>query len=187
MLVLSTWVVGHPPRSTLTDHANLIASQSTSKGVLGTDPRPGPQGDGCRGPRLAGIPQPCQERKRMRVQGWGIGTHAQPSILSEEIVLEFTKFLSNPLLFFSHFLKVFQEFWPKRGAGRRGNGKKIELNLNCHKCNECATRWGLWTLGEAGMCKNCRGSWGSVEMHDFYALKHWQQLWLLLLVNSLGL
>lgn len=40
-------------------------------------------------------------------------THIPP-VLSEKIVLKIMKFLSNHFLFFSHFLKVFQEFGSKK-------------------------------------------------------------------------
>lgn len=55
-----------------------------------------------------------QKRGCVRRRGEGGKTHALPSILSEKVVFKITKCLSNPFLFFSHFLKVFQEFWSKR-------------------------------------------------------------------------
>lgn len=53
----------------------------------------------------------------MCAEGQELGERKQalPSILSEKSVFKITEFLSNPFLFFSHFLKVFQEFWSEKG------------------------------------------------------------------------
>lgn len=80
-------------------------------------------------------------------RGWGRGTHALPSILSEEIVLKFAKFLSNPLLFFSHFLKVFQEFWSKRGKKKKG--KKIELKSESSQLQRTCKSVGVVDTGRS--------------------------------------
>lgn len=51
-------------------------------------------------------------------------THIPP-ILSEKVVLKIMKFLSNHFLFFSHFLKVFQELRSKKKI----NYKNIKYEL----------------------------------------------------------
>lgn len=112
----------------LKDHANLTTSQSPSKGAWAQTSGLGYRETDAEGPRLGGSPQPWQEKEKDVCVGVGRDTHVLPSILSEEIVLKFTKFLSNPLLFFSHFLKVFQEFWSKREKKMEENRVKSELS-----------------------------------------------------------
>lgn len=68
-------------------------------------------------------------------------THIPP-ILSEKIVLKIMKFLSNHFLFFSHFLKVFQEL-----RSKKKNKSQKNLNMNCYTCNEYVTGWELRRKG----------------------------------------
>lgn len=56
---------------------------------------------------------PGMWNKRWREKEEQRDTHIPP-ILSEKIVLKIMKFLSNHFLFFSHFLKVFQELRSKK-------------------------------------------------------------------------
>lgn len=75
---------------------------------------------GCGGLAICEALQRSDRKKRgvcVRTGRRELGERKQalPSILSEKIVFKITKFLSNPFLFFSHFLKVFQEFRSKKG------------------------------------------------------------------------
>jgi hypothetical protein len=71
-------------------------------------------------PTLETFPQMRQKQRGLGVCGEAMGKEGRsytriPSILSEKTLFKITKFLSNPFLLFSHFLKVFQEFWAERG------------------------------------------------------------------------
>lgn len=88
------------------------------EGALCTTPRTGLQ-KGCRvGPTWREHTDRTEKQEGCVCGGEqrrGRETQALPSILPEKIVFKITQFLSNPFLFFSHFLKVFQEFRSKRG------------------------------------------------------------------------
>lgn len=130
MLVQSAWVLDTPQEAPLgpCEPHRLPVDLERGPGHKPRDWATGRQMQ--RAPAWEASHSPARRGKGCMCRGWGRGTHELPSILSEEIVLKFAKFLSNPLLFFSHFLKVFQEFWPKRGggAGREENRVKSELS-----------------------------------------------------------
>lgn len=163
MLAQSTSVLGTIPEALLAEGPHKPAHLTVHlEGALGTNLTIRLEGG-----HAAVRGRHCTDVTEKKVGGEGRKTRSLPSILSEKTVLKITKSLSNPFLFFSHFLEVFQEFWSERG---RTFSRKLSyiwivinlMNVQLHrvckqgeKFRNAKSRW---------------GSWGSAEMDVFYSL-----------------
>lgn len=138
------------------------------EGTLGTNARTWLQGGCTAGPTWEASRRPERKEKGSVCRGGGEGKHYLPFCLK--------KLSSKSRSFFRiRFFSSLISWRCSKSSGLRGgkNFKKIELNLSCPKCNECAA-----PQGEARKCKNHCGNWGSAEMGVFCPLKCRQQLWL---------